>query len=126
MWLWIWVWSATPEVLMPAMDAFRQRWPEVELDIVCGFHPDPIALVMQDRAEVAIVSEEDPDDMPGIVRQVLGPGGVEPAQRRTKALTVGMLQLVASGRGIATLPLWGAQNDLDRGDVTARAIGRAA
>ena len=41
--------------LMPAMDEFRQRWPEVELDIVSGFHPDPIALLLQDRAEVAIV-----------------------------------------------------------------------
>ena len=26
--------------LMPAMDAFRARWPEIELDIVSGFHPD--------------------------------------------------------------------------------------
>src|SRR3954465_7738197 len=24
--------------LMPAMDVFRNRWPEVELDIVSGFH----------------------------------------------------------------------------------------
>src|SRR5215217_2093092 len=45
--------------LMPAMDAFRQRWPEVELDIVSGFHPDPVALLLQDRADVAIVSEAD-------------------------------------------------------------------
>lgn len=48
--------------LMPAMDAFRNRWPEIELDIVSGFHPDPIALVLQKRAEVAIVSEQDPDE----------------------------------------------------------------
>ena len=45
--------------LMPAMDAFREHWPEVELDIVSGFHPDPIALVLQDRADIAIVSEQD-------------------------------------------------------------------
>lgn len=156
--------------LMPAMDAFRQRWPEVELDIVSGFHPDPIALVIQHRAEVAIVSEQDPgesvdyhalfrfeimallandhplvakthltarhfadqtlitypvpDEMLDIVRQVLVPAGVEPAHRRTTELTVGMLQLVASGRGIATLPLWAVQNYLDRGYVTARPVGR--
>ncbi|MDM0113907.1 LysR family transcriptional regulator [Variovorax sp. J22R133] len=156
--------------LMPAMDAFRQRWPEVELDIVSGFHPDPIALVMQDRAEVAIVSERDPDetvdyhslfrfgivallandhaltarpyltarhfadqtlitypvpdDMLDIVRQVLAPAGVEPANRRTTELTVAMLQLVASGRGIATLPLWAVQGYLDRGYVTARPVGK--
>lgn len=156
--------------LMPAMDAFRQRWPEIELDIVSGFHPDPIALVLQDRAEVAIVSEQDPaesvdyhplfrfeimallandhplagkthltarhfadqtlitypvpDDMLDLVRQVLQPAGIEPAHRRTTELTVAMLQLVASGRGIATLPLWAVQGYLDRGYVTARPVGR--
>jgi len=156
--------------LMPAMDAFRQRWPEIELDIVSGFHPDPIALVLQNRAEVAIVSEQDasesvdyhplfrfeimallandhplaakthltarhfadqtlitypvPDDMLDLVRQVLQPAGVEPAHRRTTELTVAMLQLVASGRGIATLPLWAVQGYLDRGYVTARPVGK--
>ena len=38
--------------LMPAMDAFRHRWPEVELDIVSGFHADPVGLLHQDRADV--------------------------------------------------------------------------
>lgn len=156
--------------LMPAMDAFRQRWPEIELDIVSGFHPDPIALVLQNRAEVAIVAEQDPtesvdyhalfrfemvalmandhpltrrphltarhfadqtlitypvhDDMLDIVRQVLAPAGVAPAHRRTTELTIAMLQLVASGRGIATLPRWAVQGYLDRGYVTARSVGR--
>jgi LysR family transcriptional regulator for metE and metH len=156
--------------LMPAMDAFRTRWPEIELDIVSGFHPDPIALVLQKRAEVAIVSEQDaaetvdyhplfrfeimalvanehplaskpyltprhfadqtlitypvPDEMLDIVRQVLAPAGVEPAKRRTTELTIAMLQLVASGRGIAALPLWAVQNYLDRGYVTARPVGK--
>jgi len=155
--------------LMPAMDAFRTRWPEVELDIVSGFHPDPIALVLQDRADVAIVSDRDagetvdfhplfsfeivallanehpltrkpqltakdfaketlitypvPDEMLDLVRQVLEPAGIKPA-RRTTELTVAMLQLVASGRGVATLPVWAVQNYLDRGYVTARPVGR--
>ena len=43
--------------LMPAMDAFRTRWPEVDLDIVSGFHADPVGLLHQGKAEVAIVSE---------------------------------------------------------------------
>ena len=155
--------------LMPAMDAFRTRWPEVELDIVSGFHPDPIALVLQDRADVAIVSERDagetvdfhplfsfeivallannhplaakshltakdfaketlitypvPDEMLDLVRQVLEPAGIKPA-RRTTELTIAMLQLVASGRGVATLPVWAVQSYLDRGYVTARPVGR--
>jgi len=155
--------------LMPAMDAFRSRWPEIELDIVSGFHPDPIALLLQNRAEVAIVSEQDPaeavdyhplfqfeivallandhalvskthltarhfadqtlitypvpDEMLDIVRQVLAPAGVQPAQRRTTELTVAMLQLVASGRGVAALPLWAVKSYLDRGYVASQRIG---
>ncbi len=155
--------------LMPAMDTFRSRWSEVELDIVSGFHPDPIALVLQNRADVAIVSEADvtesvdfhplfsfeimallandhrltakaylkasdfaketlityavSDDMLDLVRLVLEPAGIKPA-RRTTELTVAMLQLVASGRGVAALPLWAVQNYLERGYVTARPVGK--
>ena len=156
--------------LMPAMDAMRVRWPEVELDIVSGFHADPVGLLHQDRAEMAIVSElaegeggishsplfsfeivallprghallgkpwleaEDfaqhtlitypvPDDMLDLVRAVLRPAGVTPP-RRTSELTVAMLQLVASGRGLAALPMWAVKTYLDRGYVAHQRIGR--
>ncbi len=42
--------------LMPSMDAFRERWEEVEMDLVSGFHPDPIELLNENRAELVIVS----------------------------------------------------------------------
>jgi LysR family transcriptional regulator for metE and metH len=155
--------------LMPSMDALRLRWPEVEQDIVSGFQSDPVGLLHQDRADVAIVSEVDaderavavhplfefdivailplghpllardhleardfadatlitypvPDEMLDLVRQVLRPAGVAPA-RRTTELTVAMLQLVASGRGFAALPLWAVQTYLQRGYVAQRRIG---
>jgi LysR family transcriptional regulator for metE and metH len=155
--------------LMPAMDAFRARWPEVELDIVSGFQADPVGLLHQDRAELAIVSDTDadesgvtvhplfsfeivallpkghallakpwldaadfaphtlitypvPDEMLDLVRRVLQPAGVAP-QRRTTELTVAMLQLVASGRGLAALPLWAVKSYLDRGYVERQRIG---
>jgi LysR family transcriptional regulator for metE and metH len=155
--------------LMPSMDAMRERWPEVELDIVSGFHTDPVGLLHQNRAELAIVSDLDedetgvatyplfefeivavlpnghallakpwleasdfadstlitypvPDDMLDLVRRVLQPAGVEPP-RRTTELTVAMLQLVASGRGIAALPLWAVSHYLDRGYVARQRIG---
>ena len=155
--------------LMPSMDALRLRWPEVEQDIVSGFQSDPVGLLHQDRADVAIVSEVDaderdvavhplfefdivailplghpllardhlvaadfadqtlitypvPDDMLDLVRQVLRPAGVEPP-RRTTELTVAMLQLVASGRGFAALPLWAVQTYLQRGYVAQQRIG---
>jgi len=155
--------------LMPAMDVFRARWPEVELDIVSGFQADPVGLLHQDRAEVAIVSELDddergvaflplfsfeivallpqghallgkrslaaqdfadqtlitypvPDEMLDLVRRVLLPAGITPA-RRTSELTVAILQLVASGRGLAALPLWAVKGYLDRGYVASQRIG---
>ena len=154
--------------LMPAMDVFRQRWPEVELDIVSGFQADPVGLLYQHKADIAIVSEIDqtehvnyhplfkfeivallakdhpltkknyllaedfasetlitypvPDEMLDIVRQILKPAGIHAASRRTTELTVAMLQLVASKRGIATLPLWAAQNYLNRNYVASQRI----
>ncbi|MCU7371727.1 LysR substrate-binding domain-containing protein [Paucibacter sp. O1-1] len=157
--------------LMPAMDAFRARWPEVELDIVSGFHADPVGLLHQDRAELAIVSEVDadesgvavhplfsfeivallpkghellarpwleaqdfaphtlitypvPDEMLDLVRRVLAPAGVTPPRRSTE-LTVAMLQLVASGRGLAALPLWAVESYLARGYLARQRIGEA-
>lgn len=154
--------------LMPAMDVFRNRWPEVELDIVSGFQADPIGLLYEHRADLAIVSECDPDektdfhplfqfeiialiakdhalatrdyldaadfasdtlitypvpdDMLDVVRQVLRPAGVNSAGRRTTELTVAMMQLVASKRGIATLPVWAAQNYINRDYVLPKRI----
>lgn len=157
--------------LMPAMDAFRERWPEVELDIVSGFHADPVGLLHQDRAELAVVSDIDaeeagvavhplfsfeivallpkrhallakpwlepgdfadqtlitypvPDEMLDLVRRVLQPAGITPPRRSTE-LTVAMLQLVASGRGVAALPLWAVESYLARGYVVRQRIGEA-
>lgn len=153
--------------LMPAMDTFRERWPEVELDIVSGFHADPVQLLFEDRADLAIVSEIEshqeivtlplfrfdmvglvardhplagkpvleaqdfadetlitypvPDDMLDLIRKVLKPAGISP-KRRTSELTVAILQLVASRRGIAALPRWSVQQYLERAYVLAKPI----
>uniref|UniRef100_UPI0038CC19C6 LysR family transcriptional regulator n=1 Tax=Methylocaldum marinum TaxID=1432792 RepID=UPI0038CC19C6 len=155
--------------LMPAMDRFREHWPEIELDLVSGFHTDPLALLLENRAELVVVSEprprkgvafhplfgfeivglvsrqhafaskaflkpEDfaeetlisypvPEDMLDIVRKVLKPVGIEP-KRRTAELTVAILQLVASRRGIAALPNWTVQNYLERDYVLGKPIGK--
>jgi LysR family transcriptional regulator for metE and metH len=155
--------------LMPAMDRFREHWPEIELDLVSGFQMDPLALLADNRADLVVVSEpqsrkgvrfhplfrfeiiglvsrqhpyaslaflrpEDfaeetlisypvPEDMLDIVRKVLKPQGIEP-RRRTTELTVAILQLVASRRGIAALPNWSVQSYLEREYVLAKPIGR--
>src|SRR5690606_4047850 len=46
--------------LMPSMDAFREGWPEVEMDLVSGFQPDPVGLLEQEVADLVIVSQAKP------------------------------------------------------------------
>lgn len=155
--------------LMPAMDAFREHWPQVELDLVSGFHADPIGLLGENRADLVIVSRalkrpdvafhplfayevlallsrhhpltrkpfltardfKDetlvtypiPDDRLDLVREVLLPAKVNPV-RRTTELTVAILQLVASGRGVAGLPGWAVQPYLDKNYVVWKPVGK--
>ena len=156
--------------LMPAMDAFREHWPQVELDLVSGFHPHPIGLLGENRADLVIVSRAEkksdvvfhplfayevlallsrhhplthkpyltardfktetlvtypiPDDRLDLVREVLQPAKVNPV-RRTTELTVAILQLVASGRGVAALPGWTVQQYLDRDYVVWKRVGKS-
>lgn len=154
--------------LMPLMDAFRQNWPDVELDLVSGFHSDPVKLLEEGGADVVIGSEckprrgivhhplfrfeilavlapehplrgkrilhaadfagltlityPVPEDRIDLILQVLKPAGIHP-QRRTAELTVAILQLVASRRGVAALPSWGIKSYVDHDYVIARRIG---
>lgn len=57
-----------------------------------------------------------------IYRSFLDPAGVEPTAR-TAELTVMMLQLVASGRGVSALPNWALAEYLERDYVAARSLG---
>lgn len=50
--------------LMPSMDAFREGWPEVEMDLVSGFQPDPVGLLTEEIADLVIVSQARP--RPGV------------------------------------------------------------
>ena len=154
--------------LMPVMHEFRQRWPEVEVDLVAGFHADPLALLKEGRADLVIGSKPKaqrpwsveplfrfeilavvandhrlrhkrhllaqdfegdtlitypvPELRIDLIREVLKPAGIEPA-RRTAELTVAIVQLVASRRGIAALPSWGLQSYLEHDYVKAVPIG---
>src|SRR5690606_3838170 len=65
-----------------------------------------------------------PDDRIDVMREVLIPARIDPARRRTTELTVAILQLVASRRGIAAMPRWAVQPFIDREDVVARPIGK--
>lgn len=58
-----------------------------------------------------------------IFTRFLEPADIEPQAVRTAELTVMMLQLVASGRGVSCLPNWALYEYSSRGYVTAKRLG---
>lgn len=75
----------------------------------------------EDFADETWITYPVPDDMLDLLRKVLRPAGIVP-KRRTSELTIAIIQLVASKRGIATLPYWAVKPYLDRGYVVSRKI----
>jgi LysR family transcriptional regulator for metE and metH len=76
----------------------------------------------RDFANETLITYPVPDEMLDVMKHCLIPAGVNP-KRRTAELTVAILQLVASGRGIAALPSWTVGNYIERGYVVSRPIG---
>ena len=75
-----------------------------------------------DFARETLITYPVPDAMLDVMKHALTPAGIDP-KRRTAELTVAILQLVASGRGIAALPAWTIAHYIERGYVVSRPIG---
>ncbi len=158
------------EWLMPAMDAYRPHWPEVEMDVTLAYSFEPLPALV--RGDLDLVITSDPQPLPGIeyiplfrfqgvlvmandhrltandwiephhlqqetlitypvpqqrldiFRHFLEPAGIVPAERRTAELTMIILQLVASHRGVAALPDWAVYDYLARRYISTRPLGR--
>ena len=59
-----------------------------------------------------------------IYTQFLTPAGISPRRKKTIETTDIMLQMVASGRGVAALPRWLVEEQADKFDVAAVKLGR--
>ncbi|WP_192036102.1 LysR family transcriptional regulator [Halomonas sp. YLGW01] len=58
-----------------------------------------------------------------VFTQFLDPAGIRPREIRTAELTIMMMQLVASGRGVCALPSWALTEYLERDYVRGVALG---
>lgn len=156
--------------LMPALDAFRQQWPDVRLDLSAAFSFAPLPALVRGDLDLVITSDplvlEAVHYVPlfryelvlavsprselahrktvlpahfteqtlitypvernrlDIYTAFLDAAGVEPAALRTAELTPMMVQLVASGRGVAALPNWAVAEYLEQGLVASCRLGR--
>jgi LysR family transcriptional regulator for metE and metH len=156
--------------LMPAINSFRDQWPEVEIDLMASFHFEPLPALA--RGDLDLVVTADPVPMSGIhyqplfryqallaianqddlvnkkyieaedlsnqtlihypverkrldiFTQFLDPNGIEPSNTRQADLTLMIVQLVASGRGVACLPNWALQPYLNAGLISSRPLGK--
>ena len=157
------------EWLLPAIDTYRDRWPDVELDISSGFHFAPLpALARGDldlvitadpieelgvhyfplfsyEAQLAVAKDHvlidqqwiEPKDLADevvitypvdtqrldIFTNFLDPAGVEPKRIRRAELTTMIIQLVASGRGVACLPNWALYEYTTKDYLAVRSLG---
>ena len=157
------------EWLMPAINQFRDHWPEVELDLTTSFHFEPMPALLRGDVDLVVTSDPAPDQairhIPlfryqsvlamanqhaltaetfiqpkhlsqetlihypvdrkrlDIFEYFLNAAGIEPEGTRQTELTLMMVQLVASGRGVACLPSWALHTYTDAGLITTRPLG---
>ncbi len=93
--------------------------------VVAKQHPlagKPYVEAQDLRAETLITYPVDSERL-DIFQYFLTPANIKPAHLRTSELTVMMMQLVASGRGVCALPNWVAAEYLARDWVKALPLG---
>lgn len=88
---------------------------------VSNQHPlaSKLFIEAQDMADQTLICYPVERDMLDVFVQFLDPAEVEPGSIRHAELTVMMMQLVASGRGVCALPNWALNEYTSRGYVTA-------
>ncbi len=157
------------EWLLPAINEYRDQWPDVELDIASGFHFAPLPAL--GRGDLDLVITADPIEEIGvhyfplfsyeaklaiakshflvekewveprdlvdevlisypvdrsrldIFTSFLEPAAVEPKRVRHAELTTMIVQLVASGRGVACLPNWALHEYLQKDYLAVQSLG---
>lgn len=156
--------------LLPTLEAYRKKHPQVEIDLRMGVPFDPYPALKDRRVDVILSTDptNDPDvhfeplfryhsvlicapnhrlakrkiarpeDVEGetviaypvdearldFFSRFLRPSGVRPAHVRHAELTMMLVQLVASGQGIAALPSFAVEREVRRGIVVSLSLGK--
>lgn len=80
-------------------------------------------IVPEDLLTETLITYPVERDRLDIFTRFLEPADIEPAQVRTSELTVMMMQLVASGRGVCGMPHWALHEYSSRGYVKGKRLG---
>lgn len=80
-------------------------------------------IVPDDLADQTLITYPVERERLDIFRQFLDPASAEPLQVRTAELTMMIIQLAASGRGVASLPNWALSEYTRQGFVLAKPLG---
>jgi len=158
------------EWLVPTLDHYRKRWPDVEVDIRLGSSFEPMNALQHEEIDLVITTDKQAlsdivfeplfeyealcimtndhrltqkkylqaEDFTletlitypvetqrlDIFRHFLNPESCQPKNIRQSELTVMIIQLVASARGIAVLPEWVVADYISRHYVCAKPLGK--
>lgn len=96
-----------------SMLCLSKQHPLADKDVI---HPEDI----QHETLITYPVEKDRLD---IYKYFLTPAGIQPSNHRNCELTIMMIQLIASNRGIAALPNWAISEYLDKGYIAAKPLG---
>ncbi len=93
---------------------------------VANQHPlaDKAFIEPQDLKNEVLITYPIERDRLDILTRFLDPADIEPLSVRTTEMTVMMVQLVASNRGVCCLPNWALHEYSSRGYVSAKRLGK--
>ena len=116
----------TPDPLHKAGLHFEPVFDYEQVLVVAGSHPfaqQAYVKPAQLASETLITYPVSPERL-DVYTQFLAPAGIAPRRHKTIETTDIMLQMVASGRGVAALPRWLALEYAEKMDVVPVQLGR--
>ncbi|MFP4272166.1 MAG: LysR substrate-binding domain-containing protein [Halothiobacillaceae bacterium] len=122
--------------MLPVLERFRRDWPDVEIDLSLSHRFDAVTALQRGQVDAVVSSDPPADDsvaagslfryevVLAIFSRFLDPAGMAPAGVRQSEMTALIAHLVAVGQGVAALPAWAVADEVSRGLIQKRRLGR--